>query len=68
MTAHERHNALVQPLLKQIIKGTADEAEALVLIESILLGLLLFYRPDVRQAVVVLEEVTAAVIARMPTP
>jgi hypothetical protein len=59
------HNALAPILVADIIKGTASEADAMVLLESVVLGVMLFYRPNPKHAGEFLDSMTAAVIERM---
>ncbi len=60
------HNRLAPDLLIRLIKETEDEAAAMVVLESVILGVMLYYRPNPRSAAEYLDSMTAAVIERMP--
>lgn len=65
MTApHEIHNRLVPDLLRQIVTQAGSEADANVIMESLLLGFLLFYRPG-GQAVEFLDVITERTATRL---
>src|SRR3546814_5544837 len=40
------HNVLAPELVKRLITGTDSEDNAMVLLESVILGVMLYYRPD----------------------
>jgi hypothetical protein len=61
----DRHDRLVPILLRQLIETTTNEAEAMVVLESLTLGVMLYYRPDPRQAGEFMDSMTAAIIERM---
>lgn len=64
--ATERHNRLAPQLVIEMIKGAnCNEGETLVVLESVVLGVLRFYRPDLREASVFLDTLTERVIERM---
>lgn len=65
MSAHETHNRLAPDLLKRLISETTGESDAMVVLESIILGVMLYYRPKPLHAAEFLDSMTAAVIARM---
>ena len=65
MTGHKKHNEQVPIIVKQIVRTSATEAEAFAILESVVLGIAMFYRPDVREAGEFLDTLTAAVIERM---
>jgi hypothetical protein len=64
-TASETHNRLAPELVKRIITGTDGESSAMVVLESIVLGVMLYYRPKPSHAAEFLDTMTAAVIGRM---
>jgi hypothetical protein len=65
MDAAENHNRLVPELLKRIVKETDGEAHCFIALESLILGVMLFYRPKTREAAEFLDSMTTAVIERM---
>ena len=65
MPASERHNTLAPELVRKLLTGCATEGECMVTLESVILGVMLAYRPDLRHAAEHLDSMTAAVIARM---
>ncbi len=64
-TQSEIHNRLAPEIVKLIARQADSEANAMVLLESITLGLMLLYRPDPRGAAEVLDSLTMAVLERM---
>lgn len=68
MSDHETHNRIVPELFRRLIKETADEDECMVALESVVLGVMKFYRPNPKQAAEYLDIMTMAVIERMGTP
>ena len=65
MDPSERHNRLAPELLTRIIRETEGEAEAMVVLESVVMGVLLYYCPKPREAAVFRETLTEAVVERM---
>lgn len=65
MSGPETHNRLAPELLKRLISETEGESAAMVVLESIILGVMLYYRPNVRHAAEYLDSMTTAVIERM---
>lgn len=63
----DRHNQLAPNLLIQLIEGTNySETEALVVLESITLGVLKYFRPnDARAQVLFLETMSEALVERI---
>lgn len=61
----DRHNRLAPAILRQIITETGNEADAMVVLESVMLGLMLYYRPDPRHAGEYMDIMTTQVIERM---
>lgn len=59
------HNELVPELVKRLIKGTDSESDAMVALESVVLGVMLFYAPRPGHAAEFLEVLTERVIERM---
>lgn len=66
MTSLERHNFLAPELVYRVLNETKDEPEALLIMESIMLGVMLRYRPkSARAAQLLLDEVNHRVIKRI---
>jgi hypothetical protein len=65
MTPTERHNRLAPELVKKLISETDGESDAMVVLESVVLGVMLYFRPDPRHAGEFMDSMTAAVIERM---
>ena len=63
--AHEIHNRLAPEIVTRIVKETGGESDAMVVLESVVLGIMLYYRPKVREAGEFMDSMTAAVIDRM---
>ena len=61
----ESHNKLVPELLIRLVKETDGESDCMVALESLILGVMLFYRPKPLHAGEFLDSMTAAVIERM---
>lgn len=61
----EKHNKLAPELVDRIVHDSGGENDAMVVLESVMLGVMLFYAPDVRHASEFLETMTAQVIKRM---
>lgn len=64
--AADRHDRLAAALVRRLVTGTATEGEAMVVLESVVLGVMLYYRPQPQAAGEFLDAMAAAVIARMP--
>lgn len=64
MSAAE-HNILVPCILRDLVRNTSGEAECMVALESVVLGVMLLHRPEARQAAEFLDTLTARVIERM---
>jgi hypothetical protein len=65
MTPSDQHNRLVPELITRLIKETDSETNAMVALESLVLGVMLYYRPNPRHAGEFMDSMTAAVIERM---
>lgn len=65
MTPSEIHNRLTPEILKRIVTQTGGESEAMVVMESVILGLMLYFRPRPQHAAEYLDVMTARVIERM---
>lgn len=65
MTPDEIHNKIAPEIVKRIIKEIGSEEYAFVVLESVILGVMLFYEPDPRKAGEFLDIMTMAVIERM---
>lgn len=65
MTPHENHNRLAPSLLLRLITETSGEADAMIVLESLTLGVMLYFRPNPRHAGEFMDSMTAAVIERM---
>lgn len=59
------HNRIAPEVVRKLITESDGEAACMVVLESVILGVMLFYRPDPRQAGEFLDSMTAAVIGRM---
>lgn len=67
-TPAENHNDLAPALLIQLVKGTRTEAERLVVLESVILGVLLYHNRKGRSAGELLDALTARVSERLSRP
>lgn len=65
MTPSENHNRLAPELTARLIKETGGESEAMVVLESVILGVMMFYAPTLREASEFLDSMTIDVIERM---
>lgn len=65
LTRAKRHNALAPTLITRLLTECPDEAEALVVVESLLFGLMSHFRPQPDQAMLVLAEVVGRAIVRL---
>lgn len=65
MSPSEKHNKLAPELVNRIVRESGGENEAMVVLESVMLGVMLFYAPDVRHASEFLDTMTEQVIKRM---
>lgn len=65
VSASETHNRLAPELVTRLISETDSESSAMVVLESVVLGVMLYYRPNPRHAAEFLDSMTAAVIERM---
>jgi hypothetical protein len=61
----ENHNRLAPELLKRLISEGGSKSEPRVVLESIILGTMLYYCPNPRDAGEFMDSMTAAVIDRM---
>lgn len=61
----ESHNRIAPEIIKTLVKETDGEIDCMVALESIVLGVMLFYRPNPRHAGEFLDTMTQAVIDRM---
>lgn len=61
----ESHNRIVPEIIKKLVRESDGEADCMVALESIVLGVMLFYRPDPRHAGEFMDSMTAAIIERM---
>lgn len=61
----DAHNHLVREMLMRLIKETEGESEAMVALESLILGVMLFYRPKPTDAAEYLDMMTVQVLERM---
>lgn len=59
------HNTLGALIFHDLIEGTEDESEALTLLESLNLAVLMLYRPDPADARKVFDQMATNVIERM---
>jgi hypothetical protein len=65
MTAADRHNDLARRFCNEVLAETASEAECMVVLETIILGAMLFHRPNPQHAAEYLDSMTMRVIERM---
>lgn len=65
MTPHERHNRLAPEIFALLTADGAGEADVMVVLESVILGVMLRFRPDPRHAGEYLDSMTTAVLERM---
>lgn len=65
MTASERHNRLVPELVTRLVKEAGSEDDAMVALESLIFGVMLFYRPNPKHAAEYLDMMTVQVLERM---
>jgi hypothetical protein len=61
----EIHNKLASKIVVRLIFETEGESNAMVALESVILGVMLYYRPKPREAGEVMDSMTARVIERM---
>lgn len=61
----ESHNRLAPEIITRMVKESDGESDCMVLLESIVLGVMLYYRPNPRHAGEFMDSMTAAVIERM---
>lgn len=59
------HNSMVPEMVAKLIRESDGESDCMVALESIVLGVMLYYRPDPLQAGEFMDSMTAAVIERM---
>lgn len=63
--SQESHNRIVPEVLKALIRESDGEADAMVMLESLILGFMLYFRPDPRHAAEYLDMMTPQVLERM---
>ena len=68
MTAAETHNSLARQFVGDVLRETAIEAEAMVVAETVLLALMIRFRPNVREAGEFLDLMTERVLERLAKP
>lgn len=61
----ETHNRLAPQIFRQIMRETASGTDALIVVESVLLGILRAQAGSHRQAVAMLETLTERVVERL---
>jgi hypothetical protein len=59
------HNRLVPELITRLVKETDGESDAMVALESLIFGVMLFYRPKPSDAAEYLDMMTVQVLERM---
>ncbi len=64
----DKHNKLAPEIFKRIIRETSSQSEAMVLLESIVLGVMMYHHPDPRHADEMLNNLSVAVLTRMTEP
>lgn len=65
MSDHETHNRIVPEIFMRLVKETANEDECMVALESVILGVMKFYRPNPKHAAEYLDIMTMGVIERL---
>jgi hypothetical protein len=69
MSAAKDHNILAPEILKRIVLSTDSIPEALVLTESIVMGVMLYAgRKDPKKAAEYLDQMTQAILERLASP
>lgn len=63
--ANWKHNQLAPELVKRLISETENEVDAFIVLESVILGVMLYHRPKPRHAAEFLDTITERVIGRM---
>jgi len=61
----ESHNRIVPEIVKKLVRESDGETDCMVALESIVFGIMLYYRPNPRHAAEFLDSLTTAVIERM---
>lgn len=61
----EQHNILVPGILRDLTRNTGSEAEMMIALESVIVGVMLLNRPAPRQAAEFLDGMTMRVIERL---
>lgn len=61
----ESHNRIVPEIVKMMVRESDGESDCMVALESVVFGIMLYYRPKPRQAGEFLDSMTAAVIERL---
>ena len=61
----ESHNRIVPEIVKQLIRESDGESDCMVALESVVFGVMLYYRPKPRHAGEMMDSMTAAVIERL---
>jgi hypothetical protein len=65
VSGRETHNRLARELVTRLISETDGEVSAMIVLESVILGVMLYYRPKPRHAAEFLDTITERVIGRM---
>ena len=61
----ESHNRIAPQIVRQLITESDGESDCMVALESVVLGVMLYYRPNPRHAGEFLDSMTTAIIERM---
>ncbi len=61
----ESHNRIVPEIVKKLIRESDGESDCMVALESIVFGVMLYYRPKPREAGEFMDSMTQRVIERM---
>lgn len=61
----ESHNRIVPEIVKKLVRESDGESDCMVALESVVLGIMMFYRPRPREAGEFLDSMTAAIIERL---
>ncbi|MBA4754601.1 MAG: hypothetical protein H2050_07205 [Sphingobium sp.] len=61
----ESHNRIVPEIVKMLVRESDGESDCMVALESVVLGIMLYYCPKPRHAGEFLDSMTASVIERL---
>lgn len=61
----ESHNRIVPEIVKKLVRESDGESDCMVALESVVFGIMLYYRPNPRHAGEMMDSLTAHVIERL---